>query len=199
MESDSVDSFFFTKLSPIWDAYFSRRIVAHFDNTRLESFIDDLSIQCENCNRELLEYRMDYRFHGNINKFLELTIAPIIRLIASAAELIAFCTIKEIELPLNNSKLKESSSKIGGLSWLEVLSDDLINIFENRHDINSYTALMAYVEKFYFFHQIYFDVLENGEVRVEIPLLSDSHILAKESVSRFWNKLASPIIKLFKK
>ena len=199
LNNDPIDTLFFSKLSSIWDAYYSRRVVTNISSDSVEYFTRELSEQLKLCRQELLQQRLDYRFHGNIGKFLEISITPIIKLLSSAAELIAFCRSKKIEISDQLLKQIHNADELDGLAWLKVLSDDLENIFENTQDIKAYAALISYVEKLYFLHQIYFAVSENCEIRVEVPLFSDNPVLAKESISRFWNKLTSPLKRLFRK
>lgn len=197
LNNDPIDLLFFDKLASIWDAYYSRRVVTNVSSDSIDYFTDELSEQLTLCKKEILQHRLDYRFHGDINQFLQISITPIIKLLTAASELIAFCHSKEIEISKHLLNQVLNASELDGLNWLKVLSDDLANIFENKQDIEAFTALMPYIEKIYFLHQIYFDVSGNGGIKVEVPLFSDNSVLAKESISRLWAKLTSTLKRVF--
>ena len=147
-----LDGWLYAHVDAALHAYVASRISAGFGDVQ-ELFEAKSQLLAEGVNRmrdTVLQERIAYRYHGDLDKLLDITLPSIRHVLIFAADLLGHCANACSPSPQTSDELQVSLEQAGLKNWLEMYRVDLEQ-FHRRlcrwESFNEFLALNVHVER----------------------------------------------------
>ena len=180
-----LDGWLYVHVDAALHAYVASRISAGFGDVQ-ELFEAKSQLLAEGVNRmrdTVLQERLAYRYHGDLDKLLDITLPSIRHVLIFAADLLGHCANACSPSPQTSDELQVSLEQAGLKNWLEMYRVDLEQ-FHRRlcrwESFNEFLALNVHVERLLW--QLGMLPWEApGGIRIEVPVGTDTAALLSSS------------------
>ena len=180
-----LDGWLYAHVDAALHAYVASRISAGFGDVQ-ELFEAKSQLLAEGLYRmrdTVLKERLAYRYHGDLDKLLDITLPSIRHVLIFAADLLGHCTNACSPLPHASGELQVSLEHAGLKNWLEMYKGDLEQ-FHRRlgrwETFDEFLALNVHVERLLWqLGMLPWEALEG--IRIEVPVGTDAAALLSSS------------------
>lgn len=173
---DNWERWLYSYMHGAWTAYFASRISATFCPCIGSSYRDTLLALLRKTKEDIPRERLDYRVHGNLDRFLEATISSIGTAMNWAAQVMGHYDGLSESVYDEDGNLRKALKEIGLLAWMDTFGRDLSKLFERRgqwESVQEFLAMNRHIERVLWPFGVFPWRNEEGQVRVEIPFHSD--------------------------
>jgi len=174
---DYWDGWLFSQIFKAFKAYYAARISAEFNPESGNSHRDILMTVLERMQEAIPRERLAYRNHRNLHQFLELAISSIGLMMTYAGTLLGHYDGLSRNIFDDEGDLMQLLEKSGLKAWTEVFRQDLDRLFERQgkwESIQEFLSLNNHIERVLWQFGVFPWRNDQGQVRVEIPLYSDT-------------------------
>lgn len=159
-----------------WKAYFAARASAGFNTEAKSNYQEMLVNSLSLIQKEFLKERLDYRYHGDVNRLLESALGYVSNILSFSAMLLGnhdgesnepFEADDNLDLALQDNGLK---------SWLTMYNSDLQELWVNRgywESDDDFLSLNIHVNRVLWQLGLFPWKTPDGQYRVEVPIASD--------------------------
>jgi len=179
---DNWEAWLYAHMHEAWTAYFAARISAPFNPACDSGYRDILLAVLDRIQESIPRERLDYRFHGNFDRFLQSTISAIGPVLIYMGTLLGHCDGLCQSAYDDEGSLTQALEKIGLHNWVDTFRRDLLRLFERQGKWESgqeFLALNRHMERVLWQFGLFPWRNDQGQVRVEIPLGTDAAQLLK--------------------
>lgn len=180
-----IDGWLYANVDPALHSYVASYTVAglgHPENT-VNAMRELLVQSIDRMEQTVLEERLAYRNHGNLDQLLAVTLPAVRQVLIFAADLLGFCASRRVSPFDDKGMLTGTLSKIGLTNWFRMYQDQLADFYKRLGKWESFDEFLAFnihVERLLW--QLGMFPWEKPEgVQIDIPLATD--ISALMSVS----------------
>lgn len=170
---DNWEAWLYAHMHEAWTAYFAARISARFNPAGDSGYRDILLAALDRIQESIPRERLDYRFHGNFDRFLQSTISAIGPVLIYMGTLLGHCDGLCQSAYDEEGSLTQALEKIGLHNWVDTFRRDLVRLFERQGKWESgqeFLALNRHMERVLWQFGLFPWRNDQGQVRVEIPL-----------------------------
>ena len=182
---DELDSWLYANVDAALHGYIASRIAAHFGNPQEIANLkrEVLAQSIGRMMSTVLQERLDYRQHGDLDKLLAVAFSSVRQVLISSADLLGHCSFMGVPPFSDSDNLYESLDQAGIAKWLNVYQADLER-FYNRlgrwESIDEFLAFNFHVERLLWQLGMVPWKAPDG-IRVEVPLNTDAEALLSQS------------------
>lgn len=174
-------------VDPAWSGYLASRVSAVFDEDAGPGYLELLLTALAHAQKELLDARLDYRFHGDLTKLLDISFAHIRAILTFAATLVGHYDGLE-QSPFDpEGKLDAALEKLSLRAWFDVYQSDLRKLWDRRgawESRDEFLPLASHVDRILWQFGMFPWRMPDGMFRVEVPLMWDAQRLPGAMVRR---------------
>lgn len=184
---DYWDGWLLNQMSKAFTAYYAARISAEFNPEIGSGHRDIFMTVLERLQESIPRERLAYRKHGDLHRFLELSISSIGVMMTYAGTLLGHYDGMGQSIYYDEGELMQSMEKSGLKAWADVFRRDLNRLFERQgkwESIQEFLSLNSHIERVLWQFGVFPWRNDQGQVRVEIPLYTDAFQLL-EGISHF--------------
>jgi hypothetical protein len=188
---NAFDSYRFAGLSFAWCNYISARFTAKFAESSGTYLRDILIAALDRAGKDILEYRFEYRFHGDIPKFMDATFARIKPMLLHGARLAGHFDGLEAAPFDEEGSLQAAFERLGLRQWFDSYCRDLRRLWDRLgqwDSLEEFVALGGHVERLLWQFGIILWMTEDGGCRIEVPLASDAQRLMAHQAAQIVDK-----------
>lgn len=179
---DDWEAWLYAHMHEAWTAYFAARNSARFNPACDSGYRDILLAVLDRIQESIPRERLDYRLHGNFDRFLQSTISAIGPMLVYMGTLLGHCDGLCQSTYDDEGSLTQALEKIGLHNWVDTFRRDLVRLFERQGKWESgqeFLALNRHMERVLWQFGLFPWRNDQGQVRVEIPLGTDAAQLLK--------------------
>jgi hypothetical protein len=136
----------------------------------------------EYARRIVPEARLAYRYDGDLDKFLVVSLPAIRFILEMAAKLLGHCAARQVAALDDAEQLSEALSRVGLHNWLAVFGHDLAKFWNRRGEWDSFDDFLRFTqhaERIFWQFGVFPWMKPDGCLRFEIPLTTDMAALAE--------------------
>lgn len=174
-------------VEPAWRNYLASRVSAVFGRDAGPGYLELLLAALEKAENELPNERFDYRFHGDLEKLLSISLTHVGAILMFAASLVGHYDGLE-ESPFDaDGKLNEALEKLALRAWFDVYQSDLRKFWDRCGEWESrdeFLSLASHVDRILWRFGMFPWRMPDGIFRVEVPLALDAERLLDAVVKR---------------
>lgn len=174
---DGIDGLLQRCTYPAWNAYFAGRAAAPFGGSH--RFADEQYVvltALDELYTEIPKSRMSYRWHGDMDRFLEEILPRVTFLLEHAAGLLGHADGVEQDVFEQAPQLAEELENLQLKAWCSDFRRDLAFLWDRRGRWESYTEFLAlnrHAERILWTFPILPWTTPEGEGRIEVPFQED--------------------------
>jgi hypothetical protein len=167
-------------VDPAWSGYLVSRVSAIFGEGAGPGYLELLLTALELAQKELPDARLDYRFHGDLTKLINISLEHISAILIFAAKLIGhYDGLEQSPLDLKG-KLNAALEKLSLRAWFDVYQNDLRKFWDRRGEWESrdeFLSLASHVDRILWQFGMFPWRMPDGMFRIEAPLVWDAQRL----------------------
>ena len=197
--SDPFDALLYPAIESSWSSYFAARASCLFNPSFTTSYLELASSSIRHARETILSARYNYRFDGNLDKFLNVAISGVKDILSFCSQFLGHCDglrASAFEDETFNNLLLEN----GLLNWIELFQADLAKIWEKQGRWNSFdefTLLERHAERLLWQFGIFPSKNPDGSVYVHVPIQTDAIALSQPKAS--WRRLRTRIVQTIRR
>ncbi len=195
------DSFRYRHVSSAWSTYFSSRVSASYSTERGTRSRELLIAALQRAAQQIPRIRLDYRFHGDIQRLTDAAGRDVGYILHHAASLLGHIDGLS-EGPIDDPELMSELDKRGLKAWFDLYRNDLRLLWSDRGEwetLEEFLALGHHLERLFWQFGIFLWQTPSGYCRAEVPIIIDALQFRKEMFRRplqtlrlifrnFWNR-----------
>lgn len=175
-----IDAFLYARIGPAITSHFSARISAAFDGSdeAMDRQRQLLVSALREMNETIPAARLDYRYHGDMDRFLEASLPKIEQTLMYAGYVIGYAD--GLRLPALSFEARELLAEIGLKDWFDIFAKDLATLWSRQNmweSFDEFRVLCLHVERLCWQYGIVPFGTEEGGVWIEVPLGTDAATL----------------------
>jgi hypothetical protein len=178
--SDTYEAFLFPWVDTGWSGYFGARASAIFDPSFGKAYAELVTSALTEARREIPAARLAYRFDGNLDRLLEITLPQIGAILGFTGQLLGhYDGLKQSAF--ENSDLEKLFEEAGLRAWADLYREDLARVWDRRGrwtSMDEFLVLNRHAERVLWQFGMFPWKNPEGETRIEIPLVVDAKDLA---------------------
>lgn len=179
---DSYNAYLYPHIDGAWNSYFAARISAGVSLDIEVEHPNMLVSMLGRAKKSILTARLAYRFDGDLDKLLRTALSEIGAILQHTAVLLGYYDGLSQSLVDDEVGLRDALQEIGLWTWFEAYQRDLQHLW-NRcgmwKSFSEFLDLTRHVERLLWQFGIFPWQTPDGTIRVEVPLVTDGHILAR--------------------
>lgn len=167
-------------VAPAWSGYLTSRVSAIFGEDAGPSYLELLLTALELAQKKLPDARLDYRFHGDLTKLINISFEHIGAILMFAAKLVGHCDGLEISPFDPEGKLNAALEKLSLRAWFDVYQNDLRKFWDRRGEWESrdeFLSLASHVDRILWQFGMFPWCMPDGMFRIEVPVVLDAQRL----------------------
>lgn len=168
-------AFFFRHIESVSSNYFAARSVAGIHPELNSGYQELFRSALKSAFETVPAARLEYRCHGDLDVFLEITMPRLSDVLAYGATAIGHCD--ELDLSLtDDEEIKLLLTENGLLGWCHLYQRDLETVYNRRgqwESLMDFLSLAIHLERLLWQFGIFPWRTDDNQIRVEIPLESD--------------------------
>lgn len=168
---DPVESFLFSHVNEIFNAYFAKRSSQHVASTDFQEYQKALLEEISATSETIVTRREQYRTSLDLDDFVNFTLHALDGLLRSAARVLGLRRASKEEFPLSR-ELNLTLSDMGMLSWLDIYDRDLEAFFQGLENWTQFEDLLfanRHLERWLAQFGIFVFLSEGDQIYIHIP------------------------------
>ena len=170
-----------------WSGYFAARASAPFAHEAGEGHRTLLIAALQRAAKEIPQLRLEYRFHGDVQRLMNAALKHVGYILTHAAKLIGHHDGLEHEAIYTNGALATELDSLGLMLWFDRYRSDLRTLWDRRGEwasLEEFLAFGLHVERLLWPFCLFLWQTADGTCRLEAPLHTDAPRLRVEARKR---------------
>jgi hypothetical protein len=173
---DRYDGFLYACIHSAWTGYFTSRASAAFNPEGGLPQQELLLSVLKRAQNDIPAARLAYRFHGDIDKLLEIVMPRIADILRFSGSVLGHYDGLEKSF-FDEPALTATLEEMGLRDWLVLFDSELSGLWDRRGKWSSFSEFLmlnCHVERLFWQYQLFPWKTDDGRVHVTVPLVSDA-------------------------
>lgn len=173
---DRYDAFLYSCIHAAWTGYFTARASAAFYPEGGTGHQELLLSALKRAGDDVPDARLAYRFHGSIDKLLEITMPRIADILRFSGSVLGHYDGLEKSF-FDDPTLTAALEKMGLRDWIVFFDSELSALWDRRGrwaSFDEFLMLNRHVERLFWLYGLFPWRTEDGQIHITVPIASDA-------------------------